>query len=156
MIKVDVSQILAQVGDNQPFSLVVDAAAIGETEPWFGGNIAISGEIVNLGNAFRFNARITGQATLECGRCLKVLEQPIDFSLEDDVETEEIDHIAGTLDIAETIRAALIFYEPMQPLCSEDCKGLCFHCGANRNQIECKCGIKVIDPRLAGLGRLLE
>ena len=63
---------------------------------------------------------------------------------------------SGTLDIAETIRAALIFYEPMQPLCGEDCKGLCFHCGADRNQKECQCEQKVIDPRLAGLGRLLE
>lgn len=156
MIKVDVSQILPHVGDSQPFFLVVDAAAIGETEPWFGGNITVSGEIVNLGNAFRFNARVIGHATLECGRCLKVLEHPIDFALEDDVETTEIDHIAGTLDIAETLRAALIFFEPMQPLCSEDCKGLCFHCGVDRNQVECKCDQKVIDPRLAGLGRLLE
>ena len=156
MIKVDISQILAQVGDSQPFSLVVDAAAIGEPEPWFGGNIAVSGEIVNVGNTFRFSARITGKATLECGRCLSVFEQSIDFSLEDDVDAEEIDHITGTLDIAETLRAALIFHEPMQPLCGKDCKGLCFHCGADRNRIECKCDQKAIDPRLAGLSRLLE
>ena len=156
MIKVDVSQILAHVGDNQPFSLVVDAAAIGETSPWFGGDITVSGEIVNLGNAFRFNARISGQATLECGRCLTVFEQPIDFFLEEELETEEIDSVSGVVDIAETIRTALIFHEPMQPLCKEECKGLCFHCGADRNQHECKCDQQAIDPRLAGLSRLLE
>ena len=156
MIKVDVSQILAHVGDNQPFSLVVDAAAIGETSPWFGGDITISGEIVNLGNAFRFNARISGQATLECGRCLTVFEQPIDFFLEEELETEEIDPVSGVVDIAETIRTALIFHEPMQPLCKEECKGLCFHCGIDRNRQECNCEQKPIDPRLAGLGRLLE
>ena len=156
MIKVDISQILAQVGDSQPFSLIVDADAIGETEPWFDGNLAVSGEIINVGNAFRFIARITGKATLECGRCLSVFEQPIVFSLEDDVDAEEIDHIAGTLDIAETLRAALIFHEPMQPLCDKDCKGLCFHCGVDRNRTECKCEQNVIDPRLAGLSRLLE
>ena len=152
----DVSQILAHVGDNQPFSLVVDAAAIGETSPWFGGDITISGEIVNLGNAFRFNARISGQATLECGRCLTVFEQPIDFFLEEELETEEIDPVSGVVDIAETIRTALIFHEPMQPLCKEECKGLCFHCGADRNQHECKCDQQAIDPRLAGLSRFLE
>ncbi len=156
MIKVDVSQILAHVGDNQPFSLVVDAAAIGETSPWFGGDITISGEIVNLGNAFRLNARISGQATLECGRCLTVFEQPIDFFLEEELETEEIDPVSGVVDIAETIRTALIFHEPMQPLCKEECKGLCYHCGADRNQHECKCDQQAIDPRLAGLSRLLE
>lgn len=37
MIKVDVSQILAHVGDSQPFSLVVDAAAIDETTPGSAG-----------------------------------------------------------------------------------------------------------------------
>lgn len=156
MIKVDVSQILAHVGDNQPFSQVVDAAAIGETSPWFGGDITVSGEIVNLGNAIRLNARIRGQATLECGRCLAVFEQPIDFFLEEELETEEIDPVSGMVDIAETIRTALIFHEPMQPLCKEECKGLCFHCGADRNQHECKCDKQAIDPRLAGLSRLLE
>ena len=156
MIKVDVSQILARVGDSQPVSLVVDAAAIGETAPWFDGNVTVSGEVINLGNSIRFNARIVGRAKLECGRCLVAFEQPIEFSLEEDIESEEIDTAAGVLDIAETIRAALIFHEPMQPLCDEECKGLCFHCGADRNQQECKCGQKAIDPRLAGLSRLLE
>jgi uncharacterized protein len=156
LIKVDVSQILARVGDNQPFSQVVDAAAIGETTPWFGGAITVSGEIINLGNAFRLNARIIGQATLECSRCLVVFGQPIDFFLEEELETEEIDPGSGMVDLAETIRAALSFHEPMQPLCKEECKGLCFHCGADRNQRECECDQQAIDPRLAGLSRLLE
>lgn len=156
MIKVDVSQILARVGDNQPFSLVVDAAAIDEMEPWFGGNILISGKIINLGTSFRFQARFVGQATLECCRCLAVIEQPINFPLEEDIEADEIDSDSGLIDIAETIRTALIFHEPMQPLCEEECKGICFHCGTNRNRQECNCDQQVLDPRLAGLGCLLE
>ncbi len=28
---------------------------------------------------------------------------------------------------------------PLQPLCSEDCRGLCPRCGADRNRVECDC-----------------
>ncbi len=61
-----------------------------------------------------------------------------------------------SLDISESIRAALIFQEPMQPLCREDCKGLCPHCGTDRNQTDCDCEKQRIDPRLASLKRLLK
>jgi uncharacterized protein len=45
---------------------------------------------------------------------------------------------------------------PMRPLCREDCKGLCPHCGTNWNTGTCACDVRWQDPRLAGLQSLLD
>nr|WP_295267812.1 YceD family protein [Veillonella sp.] len=41
-------------------------------------------------------------------------------------------------------------------LCQDDCKGLCVHCGANKNVSPCSCESFVVDPRLAVLRTLLD
>ncbi len=55
------------------------------------------------------------------------------------------------LDITEVVRQDLIISLPMQPLCSEDCKGLCPVCGANLNEGPHECEHEDIDPRWAAL-----
>ncbi|MBR2724398.1 MAG: DUF177 domain-containing protein, partial [Ruminococcus sp.] len=41
-------------------------------------------------------------------------------------------------------------------LCKDDCKGLCFKCGADLNTSACSCDTRVIDPRLEALRQLLD
>ena len=41
-------------------------------------------------------------------------------------------------------------------LCSEDCKGLCQHCGADLNEGDCGCSQENIDPRWATLIDIME
>ena len=156
MVRVDISQIIEHVGGIQPFSVVVNAQELGESDLWVQGNILVSGQIVHVGVDFRLTGNVTAKATFECCRCLKVFEQPVNFLFEEDYDVLMFGHLDDWIDIAEPIRAALIFQEPMQPLCSVDCKGLCLHCGVDRNQVECDCDKNEIDPRLAALGRLLE
>lgn len=151
----DISQIIEHIGGIQAFSVVVSAQDIGEPDPWVQGDISVSGRIVNVGTIFRLFGNVTGKAAFECSRCLKVFEQAVDFQFEEDLDSA-LGYPDDWIDIAEPIRAALIFQEPMQPLCREDCKGLCLFCGADRNQVDCDCGKQKIDPRLAALGRLLE
>ncbi len=43
------------------------------------------------------------------------------------------------LDLNEAIRQYAILEDPIQPLCSPDCKGLCVDCGANLNLGPCGC-----------------
>ena len=156
MVILPLNQLLETIGACQPFSFVVEPSDIGETEPWFGGKLVVSGQIANVGENLRVTGRITGKATMECGRCLKVFEQAIDFGFEEDLERDDIDHQNSCVDLAETIRSNMIFQEPMQPLCGDDCKGICFHCGKDLNQEGCSCNYDKVDPRLAVLGQLLK
>ncbi len=156
MVRVDISKIIDDMGASQPFSIVVTTKEIGEENPWVHGEISVTGQIVNVGTAFRLIADITATATLECSRCLKLFEQPVNFQLEEELDSVAFGFTDEQINIAEPIRAALIFQEPMQPLCTDNCKGLCSYCGVDRNQVKCDCNKKNLDPRLAALGQLLE
>lgn len=63
----------------------------------------------------------------------------------DDAEAFRLtpDHM---LDLNEAIRQYAILEDPLQPLCSPDCRGLCVGCGANLNLGPCGCQVA---PRAA-------
>ena len=76
---------------------------------------------------------------------------------EDDLGEDEFDVLPDdhVIDILPLIKAALIVDAPDQPLCKDDCAGLCPQCGANLNEGDCGCD-DPIDPTnpvavLAGL-----
>jgi uncharacterized protein len=156
MVKVDVSQLIDHVGISQPFSVVISSMEIGEPDPWVQGDIAVAGQITNVGTVYRLIGTVTVKASFECSRCLKPLDQTLTFQFEEDFDAASLGYAKDSMDIAEPIRSALIFQEPMQPLCSDECKGLCFECGADRNLVDCGCDSKKLDPRLAALGQLLD
>lgn len=49
-----------------------------------------------------------------------------------------------TIDLHELVRQEIILHFAPFPVCSEGCKGLCQHCGKDKNAASCKC--KDIDP----------
>ncbi len=55
-----------------------------------------------------------------------------------------------TIDLGPLVRDAIVLELPSAPLCRPDCRGLCPHCGADRNEGECDC-VAPTDPRWANL-----
>jgi len=109
---------------------------------------------------------------LECNRCLKVFEQPMRVTFEEqfyptvDVvsglplapfDAEEIFPIDAhhEVDLTEAIRQNALTALPMVTLCREDCKGLCSQCGHDLNLGPCECKPEV-DARLGVLEKLLQ
>ncbi|MGA4801898.1 DUF177 domain-containing protein [Streptomyces lavendulocolor] len=91
----------------------------------------------------------------ECVRCLEPLRQDVaaDFqemfsypdtddrghrtaAADDDAEDDEdITPLEdGMFDLEPVLRDAVVLALPMQPVCREDCAGLCAECGANLNE----------------------
>jgi uncharacterized protein len=65
--------------------------------------------------------------------------------VEVDLEEEPDDqyHYQGNqLELASMLREHVILSAPMQPLCSEDCLGLCAQCGKNLNEGPCQCTVE--------------
>ena len=52
------------------------------------------------------------------------------------------------IQLGDLVREQLRLAAPMKPLCSDDCRGLCPVCGANRNEMTCDCDTSWLDPRL--------
>lgn len=62
--------------------------------------------------------------------------EPVDEAEEaDEVYLYQGDH----LDLVPMVREQVILAAPMQPLCREDCLGLCPQCGQNLNERRCGC-----------------
>ncbi len=103
--------------------------------------------------------RVSTEATFSCSRCLNkfrfIIEEEFACTFarqlpevyDEDNEEEELqaedlglvlyqgDHI----DLTEEIQEQVIMGLPVQPLCSETCKGLCPKCGVDLNQEACEC-----------------
>jgi uncharacterized protein len=108
--------------------------------------------------------QITYTYTACCDRCGAEISRDytvsISRALVEALEGEESDTILAVpdmkLDVDELVFSEVFMSLPSKFLCKEDCKGLCPQCGCNRNQTECSCSEREIDPRLAALADLLN
>jgi uncharacterized protein len=110
---------------------------------------------------------VTGTATValrgECVRCLGGIagEQQIDVQElyvypGSDATEEEASRLEGDLlDLEPLLRDDLVLDLPFQPLCREECLGLCVECGANLNSEPDHAHETATDPRWEKL-RALE
>lgn len=63
--------------------------------------------------------------------------------------------VDGCVDLGPMLAEVLDLALPMKPLCRQDCLGLCPACGRPLDSGDCDCKTEDIDPRLAGLAKLL-
>jgi len=109
----------------------------------------------------------TARAALEgeCVRCLEPIRDEIaadfqelfvyDDSETDDDEADETSRLEGDLlDLEPLLRDAVVLALPFQPLCRDDCPGLCAECGARLADDPDHQHDEPVDPRWAALRRL--
>ncbi|WP_143122467.1 YceD family protein [Sporomusa acidovorans] len=171
MIKITITQIRKELGKNQPFSFKVSAEELGLNEEQFSveEDVLIDGLITNKGTVLEVTGKINARLEQCCSRCLEnmVTVLTIPFSEEyreielkrneENSDSEEINYFSDDeIDITDLIRESILLAEPIKPVCSETCRGLCPKCGANLNINTCGCNPTKIDPRLAVLGKLLS
>lgn len=109
------------------------------------------------------------EGQVPCARCLELVAVPIvsEFDLfyqqndprhplTGEIELKENDtdvsFFAGDgIEVRDIVCEQLLLNLPMKPVCREDCKGLCPHCGKNKNVEACDCEKVLLDPRLEPL-----
>lgn len=106
--------------------------------------------------------------TGECGRCLDSIAYDLEVGLqelfflrdrvpESEDDTEQFVVINDFVDLEPVLRDSVVTALPFQPVCREDCQGLCSECGARLNENPGH-HHDVVDPRwealkgLAGAG----
>lgn len=106
---------------------------------------------------------VTGTAEVdvvgECGRCLERIEDELVIDIQElyvhpgsDFDEEEASRMEGELiDLEPLVRDEVVLELPQQPLCREDCEGLCPTCGANLNDDPGHGHGDAIDPRWGDL-----
>lgn len=162
----DVSSVLKAEGEVLPVSGKVEFSqnALSGTGPFFHDDVCFTGTITNVGDVLELKVNVKGSFTVLCARCMKELDKDfnIDFTEMLVNSTDDISDRDAVLvfekhevDLDDIIESNILVNLSLKYLCSEDCKGLCPICGADRNVTDCSCGQDEIDPRMAGLKNLL-
>ena len=108
---------------------------------------------------------VAGGAVLQCARCLKQLPSGYDVEVCElfygnghaPAPDEDAYSVKGVeIDLEPMLRDAVALALPLNPLCDEDCKGLCPRCGRDLNLNSCDCKEEEGDPRWAALDELRD
>lgn len=89
-----------------------------------------------LGGELLVRGSVSEEFTCLCVRCGRefqwtAADDDVLFSME--VSPDDF------ADLTEELRQSIVLSFPNHPLCDEDCKGVCFKCGANLNDGPCGC-----------------
>ena len=124
-------------------------------------------------------AELSVAIELECARCLSPVQRILEGTLEN--QYRPLPKMAGHrlsgsfalplddigigyysdeyIDLSDDFRESLLLELPARILCSEDCRGLCPHCGQNLNEGRCNCcseSEEARTPKFADLIKMLE
>jgi uncharacterized protein len=133
--------------------------------------------VSSTGRVLILEGAVDTEVELLCYRCGIAYHQPVhaafqeDFVVhspqphgpatrieEDDEAPESRLFYEGSLDLNldELLRQSILVALPLKPLCADDCRGLCPHCGHRLEEGSCACQPHAINPKLAVLRQLLE
>jgi uncharacterized protein len=116
----------------------------------------------------RLRGRLSAKLELQCARCLEPVPQDVNREFEllyrplgvdagrdelsvTDAEAEIGYYQGNGILLEDVLREQVLLALPLKVTCSEDCRGLCLHCGKNLNQEQCSCAVPMEDPRWAAL-----
>jgi uncharacterized protein len=108
------------------------------------------------------SGKVRSRAKGECGRCLDVIDRRVDEEFrelflyesrtnEDDEDDELFSMDGDIADIETAIRDAVVLTMPINPLCKDECKGLCSECGERWENLDPDHTHEKTDPRWSGL-----
>lgn len=130
----------------------------GEVDVRVQASVAGTGEFV-------VRAEVSGRRLTDCRRCAETVHRSLDrdflwvFGEPDEEQGEDagvrtVAADALKLDLGPVLREDMILEMDQWIVCTPECRGLCPHCGANRNETTCDCSSDEPDPRWDALRAL--
>jgi uncharacterized protein len=133
-----------------------------------GAELALDLRFESVTEGVLVSGTATGPIEGECGRCLRPIGDTLVVPLQElyayehsatdeTTEEDEVGRLQGDLfDLEPALRDAVVLALPTNPLCREDCPGLCPECGVHWDDLPAGHGHREVDPRWAALGNLTE
>lgn len=140
-------------GAKIPLDGLLDQVALGDRLDF----VSLNGALQLHGNArcirdgvIEVEGEIRGLLRLSCDRCTLDVDVPLlipiserfvrDLDAEQcDDDVEEYFYSNDKLNLLTMIQDNILLHLPTRVLCSDDCRGLCSVCGADRNKTHCSC-----------------
>lgn len=144
MLTIDVNKIKQNGKQQESFTLTYfpERQLLALPEASIKGGVTVTVTVTLSGKNARAEGTVHYVIDGECSRCLtkasySVSEQfEAEFSLTGEAE---FPIKAGLIDLTIPVEDVIMTSCPLVILCNENCKGICFNCGANLNIEECKC-----------------
>lgn len=163
-MKIPVTRLFSS--DPDPIDVNCVVAPAGGLEDRYPDGVTLLAEIRHISHGVFVEGTITGRESETCARCLESFSRDVNVAVaeaysEDVPESDALISDVAPLvnreiDVHELVSQLLEVDEPIAAVCDPRCRGICPICGGNRNVRLCACSEATIDPRLAGLARLLE
>jgi uncharacterized protein len=108
----------------------------------------------------------TAEVVGECGRCLRPIGDTLTVDLQElyayehsatdeTAEEDEVGRLRGDLlDLEPALRDAVVLALPANPLCREECPGMCADCGTPWDELPADHSHEQLDPRWAALSEV--
>ncbi len=138
--------------------LTLDESELRLIEP-----VQVKGQIRRKSGQLEIKGELQTRVALPCGRCLKDVELPIKVDFAErfvgsvswrneehhELSQEDLDLglVDEAVDVNDLVKEEILLALPGHVLCNENCKGLCPHCGADRNLADCGCEGRQVDAR---------
>ena len=156
-----------------------DDLALGPEDVRIQGGLAMSVNAVKAGTTVHVTGTLSGTARRQCVRCLKEYDDALwipvvgEYYSDEDLKArpagresperdgEDTDddvyvYTGEEIALGEMLREHVILSAPMQPLCQDECQGLCPVCGQDLNMRRCSCREEQIQSPFAVLKKLRE
>ncbi|HEV2342603.1 MAG TPA: YceD family protein [Actinocrinis sp.] len=129
-----------------------------------GADLVLDLRIESVVEGILATGRVSGSLVAQCVRCLDPIEVELDADFQEllyydisDLTAEEAEEaqlvVEDLIEVKALVHDAVMLELPLQPLCEEDCPGLCAECGA-RLADDPEHGHDAVDPRWAALSGL--
>ncbi|MGH2754619.1 MAG: YceD family protein [Actinomycetota bacterium] len=108
---------------------------------------------------------VTAPVAYECARCLTPVTSDVVLDVcelfvapghEAPPEEEAYEVTGLEIDLEPMLRDNIALALPLNPVCRDDCLGICARCGRDLNQGPCDCSDEELDPRWAELAALRD
>ena len=143
-----------------PADLGVDVLGVAE-----GSQLDLDLRLESVMEGVLVSGTVSAEVTGECVRCLDPIASPLVVDIQelfaypghehhdDEIELHRVE--AELLDLEPVLRDAVVLALPFQPLCRDDCPGLCPRCGARLAE-DPGHGHEAVDIRWAALSGLVD
>lgn len=160
------SKIIDCPGGVVPFDVSLDLSDLtfGASHP-VSEPVHAAGEVRNVAGVLELTGTVSTTLHAVCDRCAapftRAVEYPVRAILTAGGESGETEApwvfplTEDSADLDDIVTTAFVLSMDSKLLCREDCKGLCFRCGANLNDGPCSCKPEP-DSRFAVLQKLLN
>ena len=131
-----------------------------------GADLDLDLRLESVSEGVLVSGTVSGPVKGECGRCLREINDSLVVNIQElyayensttdeTTDEDEVGRMQGDLiDLEPALRDALVLTLPTNPLCREDCPGLCPECGVHWDDLPADHSHQQIDPRWAGLSQL--